>query len=179
MTGELVPARPDRLEPGEGIRWADGHMVLVDILTGRGMYPAHSARGVVRRYPVGAATARLGTPEVIATPQDGSADGTAVDTEGASWCAVRGTGTLRRHLPDGTLLRVRRLPAAQPAGACPADGVLHVTTARTGPASPGPYDGAMFSVPVEMPDEVPGTPTPSCRFDVAVWPAAPTAGESP
>ncbi|MFF4754636.1 SMP-30/gluconolactonase/LRE family protein [Streptomyces sp. NPDC002514] len=298
MTPELVPARPDRLELGEGIRWADGRVVLVDILTGRlltapedpaaplrllaelpvplgavapvagrpgtwiaaagtgicllgpdgsttwlarpgdrpgprmrmndavadpagrfwagsmaydgdegagslyrvghdgtvvrvldgitvpngpaftadgrSMYLADSARGVVRRYPVDAATARLGTPEVFVTLEEGSPDGMAVDAEGALWCAVWGTGTVRRHLPDGTLDRVLRLPAAQPAGVCLADGVLHVTTARTGLASPGPYDGAVFSVPVE----VPGTPTPSFRLDAAARPTERTVGES-
>ncbi|MGW0145403.1 SMP-30/gluconolactonase/LRE family protein [Streptomyces sp. NPDC003333] len=128
------------------------------------MYLADSARGVVRRYPVDPATGDLGTPRPFVTVQDGSPDGMAVDAEGAVWIAVWGTGTVRRHLPDGTLDRTLRLPARQPAGVCLAGDVLHVTTARVGLDAPGPDDGALFTVRVD----VPGTPTPACRLDPAV-----------
>jgi 2-dehydro-3-deoxygluconokinase len=82
------------------------------------------------------------------------------DVEGAVWIAVRGTGTVRRYLPDGTLDRTLRLPARQPAGVCLADDVLHITTARVGLAAPGDDDGALFTARVD----VPGTPTPARRL---------------
>ncbi|MFC7906906.1 SMP-30/gluconolactonase/LRE family protein [Streptomyces nigra] len=125
------------------------------------MYLADSARGVVRRYPVDPATGDLGTPREFVTVEDGSPDGMAVDAEGAVWMAVWGTGTVRRHLPDGTLDRTLRLPARQPAGVCLAGHALHITTARVGLSAPGPEDGALFTVRVD----VPGTPTPACRLD--------------
>ena len=95
--------------------------------------------------------------------RDGSPDGMAVDVEGAAWIAVWGTGTVRRHLPDGSLDRTLRLSARQPAGVCLAHDVLHITTARVGPAAPGHDDGALFTTRVD----VPGTPTPACRLDIA------------
>jgi len=124
------------------------------------MYLADSARGVVRRYAVDPVTGDLGAPEEFVTIGDGSPDGMAVDVEGAVWIAVWGTGTVRRHLPDGTLDRTLRLPARQPAGVCLADDVLHITTARVGLTAPGEDDGALFTVRVD----VPGTPTPACRL---------------
>ncbi|GGI95818.1 SMP-30/gluconolactonase/LRE family protein [Streptomyces brasiliensis] len=118
---------------------------------GRTMYLADSARGVVRRYPVDPETGSLGTPDTFVTVEDGSPDGMAVDGEGAVWIAVWGTGTVRRHLPDGTLERTVRLPASQPAGVCLEGDVLHITTATVGLTAPGPYDGALFSVRVGVP----------------------------
>ncbi|MFD3309697.1 hypothetical protein ACFWXN_15550, partial [Streptomyces sp. NPDC058694] len=55
--GGAETLRPDRLELGEGIRWTDRGIVLVDILAGRlltadgaTMYLHDSDRGVIRRY---------------------------------------------------------------------------------------------------------------------------------
>ncbi|MFJ7073768.1 SMP-30/gluconolactonase/LRE family protein [Streptomyces sp. NPDC098781] len=125
------------------------------------MYLADSARGVVRRYSVDPVTAELGAPEEFLRIAEGSPDGMAVDVEGAVWIAVWGTGTVRRHLPDGTLDRTLRLPARQPAGVCLAHDVLHITTARIGLSEPGAEDGALFTARVD----VPCTPTPACRLD--------------
>ncbi|MEU6344004.1 SMP-30/gluconolactonase/LRE family protein [Streptomyces sp. NPDC046977] len=129
---------------------------------GRTMYLADSARGVVRRYPVDVAGGELGAPETFVTPDSGSPDGMTVDAEGALWTAVWGTGQVRRHLPDGTLDRVVELPAAQPAGLClggPDGRTLHVTSATIGLDAPGPLDGAVFAVRVD----VPGTPAAPYR----------------
>ncbi|WP_432253406.1 SMP-30/gluconolactonase/LRE family protein [Streptomyces sp. HNM1019] len=130
---------------------------------GRTMYLADSARGVVRRYPVDPATGTPGPPTTYLTVDDGSPDGMAVDDEGAVWMAVWGTGTVRRHLPDGTLDRTVRLPASQPAGVCLQGDVLHITTATVGLTSPGRDDGALFSVRVE----VPGPPAAAYRPSAA------------
>ncbi|MEU9056934.1 SMP-30/gluconolactonase/LRE family protein [Streptomyces sp. NPDC048384] len=144
----------------EGITVPNGPAFTPD---GSVMYLADSARGVVRRCPVDPVTADLGTPQEFVTIAEGSPDGMVVDVEGAVWIAVWGTGTVRRHLPDGTLDRTLRLPARQPAGLCLAHDVLHITTARVGLAAPGPDDGALFSARVP----VPGTPTPAARIDLA------------
>lgn len=135
---------------------------------GRHMYLADSARGVVRRYPVDPATGNLGTPEVFVTVDDGSPDGMAVDEEGAVWMAVWGTGTVRRHLPDGGLDRVLHLPARQPAGVCLKGDVLHVTSARVGLGHPGPHDGALFSARVAVPGAPAAPYRPSSTLVVPV-----------
>ncbi|MFI9542875.1 SMP-30/gluconolactonase/LRE family protein [Streptomyces sp. NPDC052016] len=149
----------------EGITIPNGPAFTED---GRTMYLADSAHAIVRRYPVDPDTGRVGTPEDFLTVDGGSPDGMTVDAEGALWCAVWGTGTVRRYLPHGSLDRVVRLPARQPAGVCLEGTLLHVTTATVGLGAPGPYDGAVFTVPVD----VPGTPTPAFRLD----PLAPVAG---
>ncbi|MFF2520544.1 SMP-30/gluconolactonase/LRE family protein [Streptomyces liangshanensis] len=126
------------------------------------LFLADSARGVIRTYPVDPATGGLGEPSVLTTLGRGSPDGLAVDREGGLWTAVWGEGAVHRYRADGTLDRVVALPAAQPAGVCLGgdDGrTLYVTSARVGLARPGPLDGAVFAVRVE----VPGPPTASYR----------------
>ncbi|WP_210582728.1 SMP-30/gluconolactonase/LRE family protein [Streptomyces sp. GESEQ-4] len=150
----------------EGLTIPNGPAFTAD---GRTMYLADSAHAIVRRYPVDPGTGRVGTPDDFLTVDEGGPDGMTVDAEGSLWCAVWGTGTVRRYLPDGTLDRVVRLPAGQPAGVCLQGTLLHVTTATVGLDAPGPYDGAVFTVPVD----VPGTPTPAFRLA----PSAPAAGD--
>ncbi|MFD5717221.1 SMP-30/gluconolactonase/LRE family protein [Streptomyces sp. NPDC127036] len=149
----------------EGLTIPNGPAFTED---GRTMYLADSAHAIVRRYPVDPATGSVGTPEDFLTVDDGSPDGMTVDAEGALWYAVWGTGTVRRHLPDGSLDQVVHLPAAQPAGVCLEGTLLHVTTATVGLDTPGPYDGAVFTIAVD----VPGTPTPAFRLA----PSAPITG---
>jgi sugar lactone lactonase YvrE len=149
----------------DGITVPNGPVFTPD---GCSMYLADSARGVIRRYPVDPETARLGAPEVFVSVDDGSPDGMTIDAEGAVWVAVWGTGTVRRHLPDGTLDRIVRLPASLPAGVCLEGDVLHITTARLGLIPPGRYDGAVFGVRVE----VPGTPAAPFRPAPTVLPQA-------
>ncbi|MGY6019178.1 SMP-30/gluconolactonase/LRE family protein [Streptomyces spinosirectus] len=132
----------------DGITVPNGPAFTAD---GTAMYLADSARGIVRRYPVDPETGELGAPEPFVTVDDGSPDGMTVDVEGAVWIAVWGTGTVRRHLPDGSLDRTLRLPARQPAGVCLREDVLHITTARVGLTAPGPYDGALFTARVGVP----------------------------
>jgi len=123
---------------------------------GTTMYLADSARGLVRRYRVDLVTGELSEPELFAdfAHVPGSPDGMAVDREGAVWIACWGGGTVRRYLPDGMPDRVVELPATQPAAVClggPDGRLLHVTTAAYGLNPPGAHDGAVFTVPVEVP----------------------------
>ncbi|MBV2354092.1 SMP-30/gluconolactonase/LRE family protein [Streptomyces sp. J2-1] len=150
----------------DGITIPNGPAFTAD---GRTLYLADSAHAIVRRYSVDPGTGRLGAPEDFLTADEGGPDGMTVDAEGALWCAFWGTGTVRRYLPDGTLDRVVTLPASQPAGVCLEGTRLHITTATVGLDTPGPYDGGVFTVPVE----VPGRPTPAFRLD----PSAPVAGD--
>ena len=123
---------------------------------GATMYIADSARGLVHRYRVDPVTGEPGELELFAdfAHVPGSPDGMAVDREGAVWIACWGGGTVRRYLPDGTPDRVVELPAVQPAAVClggPSGRLLHVTTAAYGLNPPGAHDGAVFTVPVEVP----------------------------
>jgi len=174
---------PEKLSPGAGTLYRVDHdgtvTPVVEGLTipngpaftedGRTLYLADSPLGIVRRYPVDPDTGQVGSPEDFFTVDEGSPDGMTVDAHGAVWCAVWGTGTVRRHLPDGSLDRVVHLPAGQPAGICLEGTLLHITTATVGLEAPGPYDGAVFTLPVD----VPVTPTPAFRLA----PSAPIAGD--
>jgi len=123
---------------------------------GTTMYLADSIRGIVRRYCVDPVTGELTELEPFAdfAQLPGGPDGMAVDCEGAVWIACWGGGTVRRYLADGTPDRVVELPATQPTAVClggPDRRLLHVTTATRGLNKPGAYDGAVFTVPVEVP----------------------------
>lgn len=133
---------------------------------GTTMYLADSARGLVRRHRVDPVTGNLSEPELFAdfAQLPGGPDGMAVDREGAVWIACWGGGTVGRYLADGTPDRVVELPAAQPASVClggPDGRLLHVTTASYGLNPPGALDGAIFTVPVE----VPGSPCAAFRAE--------------
>jgi sugar lactone lactonase YvrE len=114
---------------------------------GATMYLADTARGLVRRYRV--AYGNLSEPELFAE-LDGP-DGMTVDREGGVWIACWGSGTVRRYRADGTLDRVVEIPATQPSSVCLGGGLLHITTAAYGLNPPGPQDGAVFTVPADVP----------------------------
>ncbi|MFF1922785.1 SMP-30/gluconolactonase/LRE family protein [Streptomyces sp. NPDC058221] len=126
---------------------------------GTAMYLADSAKGVIRRYPVDPDSGSPGAPDTFATFGEGSPDGMTVDAEGGLWTAVWGAGTVHRFRADGTPDRQIPLPAAQPAGLCLDGDTLYVTSARHGLTAPGPLDGAVFTVRVD----VPGLPTAAYR----------------
>ncbi|MFI1393619.1 SMP-30/gluconolactonase/LRE family protein [Streptomyces sp. NPDC020681] len=115
------------------------------------MYLADSARGVIRSYSVDPGTGALGAPTDFAALDEGSPDGMTVDVNGGLWTAVWGAGAVHRYLPDGTLDRVVRVPAPQPAGVCLDGHTLWITSARIGLAEPGPLDGAVFTARVDVP----------------------------
>lgn len=120
------------------------------------MYLADSARGIVRSFRVDANSGELSEPSLFAdfADLDGGPDGMTVDAEGGVWIANWGGAAVRRFSPEGRPDRVVELPAVQPAGVCLGgdDGrLLHVTTATYGLNPPGPDDGAVLTVPVEVP----------------------------
>lgn len=134
---------------------------------GATMYLADTAHGLVRRYHVDAETGELSEPELFAdfAETTGAPDGMAVDREGGVWIACWGDGTVRRYLADGTADRVIELPAGQPASVClggPDGRLLHITTARYSLNLPGEHDGAVFTVPVD----VPGFPAATFKSEV-------------
>ncbi|OIJ68489.1 gluconolaconase [Streptomyces mangrovisoli] len=137
---------------------------------GTSLYLADSARGVIRRYPVDPESGDLGAPEAVAALETGSPDGMTVDIEGCLWTAVWGAGQVRRYRPDGTLDQTVDLPARQPAGLClggPDGRTLLVTSAHIGLPDPGPLDGAVFAVRVD----VPGAPAAPYRPTAPAAPA--------
>ncbi|MFE9722825.1 SMP-30/gluconolactonase/LRE family protein [Streptomyces sp. NPDC005794] len=69
---------PDRLELGEGIRWVDGRLVCVDILTGRLLTPDGKGAAATLRT-----LARLDVPLGAVAPVEGRP---------GSWIAAAGTG---------------------------------------------------------------------------------------
>ncbi|WP_326663559.1 SMP-30/gluconolactonase/LRE family protein [Streptomyces sp. NBC_00385] len=140
----------------EGITVPNGPVFTAD---GCAMYLADSTKGVIRRYPVDPDSGLPGAPDTFAVLEEGSPDGMAVDAEGGLWTAVWGTGTVRRYHADGTPGRRIVLPAVQPAGLCLDGDTLYVTSARHGLTAPGPLDGAVFRVRVD----VPGLPTAAYR----------------
>jgi sugar lactone lactonase YvrE len=138
------------------------------------MYLADSARGVIRRYPVDPVSGDPGTPEPFVTLGSGSPDGMTTDIEGCLWTAVWGSGQVHRYRPDGGLDRIVDLPAGQPAGLClggPDGHTLLVTSAHIGLPVPGPLDGAVFALRVDVPGApaapyrpaVPSAPAPADR----------------
>jgi sugar lactone lactonase YvrE len=156
----VAAPRPSTGQDLAGITVPNGPAFSPD---GATLFLADSARGLIRAYPVvDPGTGELGEPSVFTTLDAGSPDGMTTDREGGLWTAVWGRGRVHRYRADGTLDRVVSVPAAQPAGVCLGgdDGrTLYVTSARTGLTRPGPLDGAVFAVRVE----VPGLPTASYR----------------
>lgn len=105
------------------------------------MYLAESTAGVITRYEV-ADNGRLSTPTVFAEIGDASPDGMTVDADGYLWSALWGGHRIHRYAPDGELVAVVPVPAAQPTSIAFGSGRILVTSATTGLDEPGPWDGA-------------------------------------
>jgi sugar lactone lactonase YvrE len=94
-------------------------------------------------------------PAVRVAEGPGNPDGLTVDAEGCLWVALFGGSAVHRYTPDGTLLAVVPLPAAQ-VTACTFGGPdldrLYVTTSREGlddaARAEQPLAGALFEVDV-------------------------------
>lgn len=100
-------------------------------------------------------------------PADGHPDGVSVDSAGNVWLGVWGGGQARLYAPDGTLLRVVQLPAANVTKVAlggPDLRTAYVTTARIDldPAALAaqPEAGHLFAFDVE----VPGRALPPARL---------------
>ncbi|MEU7849493.1 SMP-30/gluconolactonase/LRE family protein [Micromonospora parva] len=124
--------------------------------TGTTMYLADTPLGQIDRFTVDPATGALSgrEPFVRLSPADGGPDGMTLDAAGHLWIALWGGSAVRRYRPDGTLDREIRLPAKQPAGiglGGPDLRRLFIGTARVGLDTPGPADGALLAVDVEVP----------------------------
>ena len=150
-TGSLYRADPEGgvARVLEGYTVPNGPAFTAD---GARMYLADSAVGRIDAYEV-SATGEPAGRSVFARVDGGNPDGMQVDSEGHLWVAVWGAGRVHRYDPDGTLERVVTLPAAQPTSVCVVDDPeprLFVTSATIGLRRPGPFDGALFSVPVDV-----------------------------
>jgi sugar lactone lactonase YvrE len=123
--------------------------------TGTVMYLADTPLGQVDRFTVDLRTGELSerTPFLRLTAADGFPDGMSVDVAGNLWVALWGGHAVRRYRPDATLDREIRLGAAQPTSVClggPGLRRLFVTTAAYGLGTPGPVDGALLAVDVDI-----------------------------
>ncbi|GAB4052678.1 SMP-30/gluconolactonase/LRE family protein [Catellatospora paridis] len=123
--------------------------------TGTVMYLADTPLGHVDRFTVDPATGELSeqTPFLRLPAADGFPDGMTVDAAGNLWVALWGGHAVRRYRPDGSLDRQIRLGAAQPTSVClggPDMRRLFITTANYGLTEPGPVDGALLAVDVDI-----------------------------
>jgi sugar lactone lactonase YvrE len=110
---------------------------------GTTMWLADSARSVLYRFDVDAATGRLGEREVFAHV-DGTPDGMTVDADGFLWSAIHGSACLHRYSPAGELVERIDLPARQPTSIAitvEAPYLVVVTTATEGMDRPDGHDG--------------------------------------
>lgn len=122
---------------------------------GTTMYLADTGRGEVDRFVVDPATGELSgrEPFLRLASGEGAPDGMTVDAEGHLWVALWGGHAVRRYRPDGQLDRELRLPVAQPTSVClggPDLRRLFVTSAALGLDPPGPLDGALLAVDVDV-----------------------------
>ena len=119
------------------------------------MYLADSSLSLVRRYDVDPATGAVGAPTPFADfAGSGAPDGMTVDREGGVWITHWGGRAVHRYLPDGTLDHTIEVPAEQPTSVCLGgdDGrLLYITSATYEMNKPDPFDGAIFTVRVDVP----------------------------
>ncbi len=123
LDGGLRP-EPDAAELHNGMAWsADGSL----------FYISHSQAHEISTFNYGPDGRISGRNRFAAIPEAlGLPDGAAIDVRGGYWCALHGSGRLRRFNPDGTVDRDVALPVSQPTmcafGGADLD-VLYVTSA--------------------------------------------------
>jgi sugar lactone lactonase YvrE len=128
---------------------------------GRTMWLADSARSVIYRYDVDAATGDLGDRHVFAEV-DGTPDGMTVDAEGFLWSAVHGSSRLHRYSATGDLVERVQVPARQPTSVAISvepPYLLVVTTAMEGLDEAEDHDGRTLVAEVA----VSGMPQPRAQ----------------
>jgi sugar lactone lactonase YvrE len=152
-SGGLFRVDPD----GTVTRWAEGVGIanaLAFSPDGRVLYFGDSLANRIDAFDVEPTTGALSNRRVFAEGGPGAPDGAAVDAEGCLWNARWGAARLIRYRPDGGVEREVPLPCAQPTSCAfggPALRTLYVTSARAGLARPGPADGALLELAVEVP----------------------------
>ncbi|MEV6716273.1 SMP-30/gluconolactonase/LRE family protein [Lentzea sp. NPDC051208] len=87
---------------------------------------------------------------VVSQVDGGNPDGLAIDVEGNLWVAVWDAAQIRRYTPTGRLLTTIDLPASRPTAVTFAGSLLIITTASAGLVDPGPLDGALLCVDVDV-----------------------------
>lgn len=106
-------------------------------------------RRALERYDVAADA--LSHRRRLAAFNRGNPDGLTLDVEGCVWVAVWGAAEVVRVSPFGTVLERIPLPALRPTAVALVESRLVVTTARVGLSRPGPADGAILQVEVDVP----------------------------
>lgn len=127
ISGLAIPNGPTFLPGGESFLLAD------------------SPRGVIYEVPVADVDAR----RVFANVEGGSPDGIHVDAEGRIWNAVWGGARVDVYDRSGAVIASVPVPASQPTSVLVAGGLVYVTSATSGLASPGEYDGHTLVVPLD------------------------------
>ncbi|MET9402370.1 SMP-30/gluconolactonase/LRE family protein [Kitasatospora sp. NPDC002965] len=132
--------------------------------SGRTLYLADSARGVIEAYPVDPGTGRLGAPRPLVHlgRNEGRPDGMAVDDRGYLWVALWGAGRVHCYDPAGGLRESVAVPTAHVSSIAFGGGRMYVTTALHRLTAPGPYAGAVLARPsaVTGPPAAPYRPLP-------------------
>lgn len=148
-----------------GIAWSpDGSLAYYnDTATGRvDVFDWDAERGLTNRRAFvtpevdAVALAAASDPGQEKQPSDVTPhpDGLTVDSQGAVWTAINGTGQVHRYLPDGSLDTVVAVGALQ-ATACTLGGedlrTLYITTSRENlPDDVQPTAGSLYSVRVPV-----------------------------
>ncbi|MGW4898619.1 SMP-30/gluconolactonase/LRE family protein [Kitasatospora sp. NPDC004240] len=133
--------------------------------SGRTLYLADSARGLIGAHAVDPGTGELGParPLVRLAPYEGKPDGMTVDDHGFLWVALWGAGRVHRYDPEGGLRESVAVPTAHVSSVAFGCGRMYVTTALHRLADPGPLAGAVLARPstVTAPAAAPYRPGPS------------------
>lgn len=125
---------------------------------GETLYMSDTTGKRILAYTIERLTGRLRNRRLFATIDPGMPDGLTVDSAGHLWVAHYGGGRVTRLTRDGKVDRVIEVPTSNVTSSClggPGLTTLYITTAEV-PGNPGPLDGALFAVEVD----VPGLPEP-------------------
>ncbi|MDO9712702.1 SMP-30/gluconolactonase/LRE family protein [Paracraurococcus lichenis] len=152
-TGGLFRIDPD----GTVTRWAEGVGItnaLAFSPDGKRLTFADSEANRIDIFDVDPASGTLANRRRFVEGGPGVPDGGTMDAEGCLWNARFGASRLIRYRPDGSVEREVPLPCAQPTS-CVFGGpdlrTLYITSARVGMAQPGPADGALLELAVDVP----------------------------
>ena len=121
---------------------------------GTTMFWSDSGAGTLSAFAYDASTGRLGERREILrrSPEDGVADGIAIDDEGCIWAALWGGREVLRVSPTGEVLAAVEVSVDQPSAVAFAGTTLLITSSREGldPSTLAgqPHAGAVFAVDV-------------------------------